>query len=185
MVAWPNHLLTLTEWDALPEDTSRHVELVDGMLVVAPKATPRHQFVRHQLAAVLNSQLPVEWVAIPEVEVIVDATHPPTVRAPDVVITSSEILDTNPPRLPADQVVVAVEVISSGSRCADRVTKLVEYAEAGIPRYWLFDLTTPLSVRTYELFDRAYQLTNDMVGGVFSTDTPAPLRINVTSLGRR
>ncbi len=30
--SWPDHLLTLTEWDALPEDTSRRCESVEGVL---------------------------------------------------------------------------------------------------------------------------------------------------------
>jgi hypothetical protein len=32
----PDHLLTLAEWDALPEDTSRHYELAEGVLVGRP-----------------------------------------------------------------------------------------------------------------------------------------------------
>jgi hypothetical protein len=28
---WPDHLLSLDEWVALPEDNTRHFELVEGM----------------------------------------------------------------------------------------------------------------------------------------------------------
>ncbi|XVV01984.1 hypothetical protein ACQPW3_32055 [Actinosynnema sp. CA-248983] len=34
-MSWPDHLLTLEEWDALPEIESHHVELVEGVLVAA------------------------------------------------------------------------------------------------------------------------------------------------------
>jgi hypothetical protein len=38
---WPDHLLTIEEeWDELPEDTYRHAELVDGVLVVTPTPAP-------------------------------------------------------------------------------------------------------------------------------------------------
>jgi hypothetical protein len=31
-MTWPDHLLSLAEWDELPEDVSRRFELVEGML---------------------------------------------------------------------------------------------------------------------------------------------------------
>ncbi|MGH3686111.1 MAG: hypothetical protein ACRDRE_12035 [Pseudonocardiaceae bacterium] len=38
--SWPDHLLTLTEWDTLPEDTSRRCGLVEGVLLVVPRPAP-------------------------------------------------------------------------------------------------------------------------------------------------
>jgi Uma2 family endonuclease len=40
-------------------------------------------------------------------------------------------------------VLLAVEIISPGSRNVDTHLKPVEYAEAGIPHYWLVDLDPP------------------------------------------
>lgn len=37
--------------------------------------------------------------------------------------------------------IVAVEVLSPGSRRRDVLTKRDEYAAAGIPTYWIIDLT--------------------------------------------
>jgi hypothetical protein len=42
-LTWPDHLLTLDEWDALPEDVSRRFELVEGLLQMSPKPNPSHQ----------------------------------------------------------------------------------------------------------------------------------------------
>ena len=41
----PDHLLTLEEFDQLPEDNSRRYELQEGVLQVSPKAAGFHQFV--------------------------------------------------------------------------------------------------------------------------------------------
>lgn len=36
-LTWPHHLLTLADWDNLPEDNSFHVEVAEGILIVAPR----------------------------------------------------------------------------------------------------------------------------------------------------
>jgi Uma2 family endonuclease len=46
-------------------------------------------------------------------------------------------------RLPASDVLLAVEIIWPGSRTLDTRLKSFEYAEAGIPHYWLVDLDPP------------------------------------------
>lgn len=71
---WPDHLLTIEEWDALPEDTSRHFELVEGVLVVAPRPAPLHQRAAYRLAGILDTQVPGRLAALPDVDVVVDAT---------------------------------------------------------------------------------------------------------------
>lgn len=64
---WPDHPLSLAEWDALPEDTSRRIERVEGVLLVAPRPTPRHQSIATRLAGVLESALAPAWNAVVEV----------------------------------------------------------------------------------------------------------------------
>jgi hypothetical protein len=39
----PRELMTLDDWDALPEDDSAHYELQEGVLVVSPKPARTHQ----------------------------------------------------------------------------------------------------------------------------------------------
>ena len=48
----------------------------------------------------------------------------------------------------AAEVVLAIEIISPGSRNVDRHLKAFEYADAGIPHYWLVDLDPPLPTIT-------------------------------------
>jgi hypothetical protein len=73
---WPDHLLTLEDWQRLPEDTSRHYELAEGIMHVAPRPMPLHQLAMAQLLAQLAAQLPPALAAISEVEVVLDAGPP-------------------------------------------------------------------------------------------------------------
>lgn len=154
---WPDHLLTLAEWDALPEDTSRRFELVEGVLLVAPRPTPRHQLVAGQLVAVLDAALRPAWRALIEIELTIDDTEPPTVRAPDVTVVRAQCVDDRP-RVVGPDVLAVVEVLSPGTRRIDRVAKLAEYAEIGIPHYLLVDPTPPVSLTEFALVQGAYRL---------------------------
>lgn len=94
---WPDHLLTLEEWDALPEDLSRHYELAEGVLVAAPRPAPHHQQAAGNLMVDLNSQLPPTLRANQDSEVVIEASFPVTVRAPDVIITSESVSSATRP----------------------------------------------------------------------------------------
>ncbi|MEU8898436.1 Uma2 family endonuclease [Nocardia sp. NPDC048505] len=153
----PDHLLSLEEWDALPEDNSRHYELVEGVLVVSPKPKPHHQRVGGRLFGQLDAQLNDAWVVVPECEVVVDRRSPATVRVPDLVVVRAEVFRDNPARFDPADVLVAVEIFSKGTKRADRVTKYFEYAEAGIRHYWLIDPEAPLSLTAYLLVDGEYE----------------------------
>ena len=143
---WPDHLIGLEEWHALPEDNHRRFELVEGVLSVAPRPSPRHQRLVGLLARALDDALPADWCALTEIEIVVDAVAPPTVRVPDVVVLRAGAVDDRPRVVPQD-VLTVVEVLSPGTRRTDRVTKLAEYAEAGIPRYAILDDGPPIVLR--------------------------------------
>ncbi|MFD1051450.1 Uma2 family endonuclease [Kibdelosporangium lantanae] len=81
-----DHLLTLDEWAALAEDTSRWYELVDGVVVAAPRQGSNHQWVMGQLLAQLVAQLPPRLAVLYGMEVTVFEAFPPTVRVPDLVV---------------------------------------------------------------------------------------------------
>lgn len=153
---WPDHLLSLAEWDALPEDNTRHYELAEGAMFVTPRPVPSHQRAAFRLCHQLDVGLPVELTPLPEVEIVVERGEPATVRAPDLIVVATELAEQNPPRFDAADVLVAVEIVSPGSRRVDRITKFSEYAEAGIEHYWIVDLTEPTSLETYRLKDGRY-----------------------------
>lgn len=180
-MAWPDHLLALAEWEALPEDTAHRFELVEGVLLVAPRPAPMHQRALVRMAADLDRQLPDELTALADVEVLIEEGFPPTVRAPDVVVVPTDCAERNPTRLLAADILLAVEIISPGTGRTDRVTKLAEYAEAGIRNYWLVDLGRPVTLTAYLLVDNSYELQLD-TAGIADVAAPAPIRIDLDTL---
>ncbi len=177
---WPDHLLTLAEWDALPPDTSRCYELVEGVLLVVPRPAPLHQRAMWKLCHQIEGQLPDELTVLPDVEVLVRAGEPPTVRAPDVIITRAARAAANPSRLDAADVLVAVEIISPGTGTTDRVTKL--YEDAGIPHYWLVDLDKPVSLTAYTLVDGYYEHVAGDTAGTVTMPNPVCITLTLDAL---
>ncbi|RSM73648.1 Uma2 family endonuclease [Kibdelosporangium aridum] len=180
-VMWPDHLLSLAEWDALPEDNSRRYELAEGVLQVSPRPLWNHQRVIARLITRLETQLPAHLVVQPEYELVVFDTFPPTIRIPDLMVVPAALGEDNPPRAYAKDALLVVEIISPGSRRMDRMTKLNEYAEAGIPDYWIVDLDAPVSITAFQLINGDYEL-NAEVEDVLSVTTPVPLTVNVRDL---
>jgi Uma2 family endonuclease len=181
IATWPDHLLTLDEWDALPEDTVQRFELVEGILLVAPKPTPLHQWAMVRLCAQLDAQLPDELKALADVEVLVEAGFPPTVRAPDIVVIPTAVARRNPARLDAADVLLAVEIVSPGSRRTDRVTKPAEYADAGIRHYWVIELDPPVTLTGHLLVEGGYEETIRTTDRVDVVE-PAPLSFDLATL---
>ncbi|MEV0433868.1 Uma2 family endonuclease [Nocardia sp. NPDC050413] len=186
---WPDHLLTLADWDARAEDNSRTYELVEGVLVVSPRPTSIHQRVITRLAWQLERQLPPELEPLGEVEVVIDARPPATVRVPDLCVVPA--LAEAVARWTPDEVTLAVEILSPGTRRTDRVTKFAEYAEAGIENYWLVDLEEPISVTAYTLVAEHYELVAedshpiaiDLAGKAIRIDPAALVAPRVSSTG--
>jgi Uma2 family endonuclease len=135
--------------------------------------------------SILNDQLPSEWEAVGDVEMITDAGFPASVRVPDVVVIQEELVSTAAPRFTADEALLAVEIVSPGSQRTDTLVKPVEYANAGIPHYWVIDLDDPLSLAAHHLAgDFGYQEA-PAVTGMFETSAPFSLRVNLAALARR
>lgn len=58
---------------------------------------------------------------------------------------------------------LVVEIVSPGSAAMDEVVKLREYAEAGIPRYWMVERDAAQTVTLYVLgADKAYEVAVKM-----------------------
>jgi Uma2 family endonuclease len=177
----PRELMTLDEWDALPEDDSAHYELQEGVLVVSPKPAKRHQLAVTRLASQMERQLPVDWDVVPDFEVVVQAEGPATVRAPDLVMVRAEAPEN---RVVAGDVLLAVEVISPGSRKIDTHLKPFEYSEAGIPHYWVVDLDPPApSITVYGLGapDDGY-VESQTATGTLIVQEPFAMRIDIGAL---
>jgi Uma2 family endonuclease len=133
-LSWPDHPITLEEWEALPEDAMNKLEVAEGMLVISPRPRFGHQKAGTRLETRLDEQLPQALTGLTDVEVVI-AHEPLTLRVPDLIVTRSELVEHDAPRCLASDVLLAVEILSTNTRRVDRVLEFSEYAEAGIPQY--------------------------------------------------
>lgn len=181
---WPHDLLSLDDWINLPETPEYQVEVVEGVLLVAPRPLPFHQRVVARLAVLMDELLADEYSTLNEVEMVLSA-RPLTVRVPDVLVAPSSLVETNPPRLDAGDVRLVVEVLSEGTRRTDQVMKFSEYAEAGIEHYWIVDLDPPISMITYRLIDNDYENFGEFSGVAELEFAGTPLTIDLNALAAR
>ena len=94
---------------------------------------------------------------------IVDGGAAATVRAPDLVLAAPDLPDAAP-RIHARDAMAVVEILSPGSRRLDRVLKLHEYAEAGVPFYLLVEPGPPVLLTEFGLVDGTYHQVAEHAG---------------------
>ncbi|WFE50382.1 Uma2 family endonuclease [Micromonospora sp. WMMD1155] len=148
-----NH--TIEDVLALPDDAPR-VELRDGVLVVVPSPTFAHQNIGNLLWMWLRQYAPVELTPATAVGVAIDYRNS---LEPDVVLLKRPVAADHH-YFEAEQVVLAVEVVSPGTRRRDRLEKPADYADAGVPHYWRIE-QNPVHVYAYDLVDGRYELAAD------------------------
>jgi hypothetical protein len=85
--------------------------------------------------------------------------------------------------LRAAEVVVIAEFVSPGSRRTDHVAKRADYADSGIPHYWIVDLDDPFSLVACHLGGELGYVDGGAVTGVFDTTEPFPVRLDLGALG--
>jgi Uma2 family endonuclease len=139
----------------LPDDAPR-VELTDGVLTVVPSPSGGHQRINVRLVSWLEHHLPAGFESLMALGVVIDVD---TTREPDAMIVHSPF-DLDHHFCKAEQVLVAVEIVSPGTRKRDRFEKPALYASAGIPHYWRIE-QNPVHVFAYDLVGGNYELVAD------------------------
>ena len=184
LAEFPRDLVTLEEWDALELDEARRWELVEGGIVMTPRPRPLHQVVSGNLRQLIRANLPASLVVLQEVEITVEARFPPTVRDPDLVVVNRSVVDRNPVRIDATDVVLVVEIVSPGSRRTDHVMKAYEYAKAGIEHYWIVDLDADPDERflAHLLRGENYHRVEALAGDRVRTKEPLTLDFTLDEL---
>ncbi|WP_433828499.1 Uma2 family endonuclease [Actinoplanes sp. CA-015351] len=84
-------------------------------------------------------------------------------RIPDLAVWSRDPGDAV--WYDVDDLLLVIEIISPGSAATDQVTKVTEYASAGIPHYWMVARDSANTVTLYRLND----------GGTYDVSAKVPL----------
>jgi Uma2 family endonuclease len=187
----PQRPLTIAEFAALGEDDRNRWELQEGSLIMSPSPTPGHMVAVAELYVQLRDQLPHDARAVPDVDIDVQlapAGAPGTARRPDLVLveaTELERVGETGGLLRASAVLVVVEIVSPGSHRTDTIVKRREYADAGIPHYWIIDLDAPVSLIACHRAGAFGYRDGGAVTGVFESAAPFPVRIDLNGLAGR
>ncbi|MFC9972172.1 Uma2 family endonuclease [Spirillospora sp. NPDC127200] len=187
--------VTAEEYEALPEDIAKTIEVVDGYIVHCEAPTPDHQLAGRRLANLVeryaraamergrgcltvNNDIDLRIRDVPLLN-----------RRPDVVLYRCLDRDGGE-RLRAEHALLVVEIVSPGSETQDTADKLTEYAQAGIPHYWIVRLDGGgvSVVQRYQL-DRAAMLykhtgtfMKDEAGDPPRVANPIPMEIDWAEL---
>ncbi|MFD8255207.1 Uma2 family endonuclease [Streptomyces werraensis] len=137
-----------TEWDELLWLRQRteapkgcRVELVDGIVTVAPLARVRHQFLVAHVHRRLCAAVPT-WGVLQRCPLAVPSRL--GIYLPDITVVPEEELHAAEERcLPAAAAALVVEIASRATARVDRTVKVHAYASAGIPLYLLLDGLAP------------------------------------------
>jgi Uma2 family endonuclease len=184
----PNHLLTIAEYAALGEIESGYTELLEGCLLTSPSPTPDHNFASVALMNQLQPQLPDKVLVLPDIDVdleLAPARQPGSSRRPDLVLVERDALlrvRAEGGLIRASEVLVIVEIVSPGSRRTDYVAKLGEYADAGIPHYWIIDIVPPVSLVACHLAGEFGYQQAPAVTDQFTAVEPFPITVSVNRL---
>jgi Uma2 family endonuclease len=143
--------LSAEEYEALPEDICRRIEVVDGAIVVNAAPRRSHQDICRRFANALEAASQPALAVSTDVDLRL-RTSPLLNRRPDIVLYDASLPDDA--ILRPRHCVLVIEVMSPGSVTADQTDKPAEYATAGIGHYWRVEFssrTGALSVFCYRL----------------------------------
>jgi Uma2 family endonuclease len=180
--SWMHEQISAEQYDAMPEELCRNIEIVDGMIHMSPAPSSYHNDLACEIRAALQTAGRPHWRASCDVDLRL-RDIPLLNRQPDVVVFAVDTPRRRPP-IPASAALAVVEIVSPGSQSADRMVKPIEYAAAGIRYYWRIEIDGEHPVvYTYSL-DRktgVYQNTG-VFDGFVKTDLGFPVEIDLTDV---
>jgi Uma2 family endonuclease len=184
-----SRLLTVAEYVDIGEVDFGYSELVEGRLVLSPSPSPLHNLASGEICLALRRQLPDDLLAVQDVDVdlgLAPADAPGFVRRPDIVVVHRDVprrVQREGGLIRASEVLVVVELVSPSSRRTDHVIKRGEYADAGIPHYWIVDLAEPASLLACHLAGEFGYVDGAAVTGTFTATVPFTVEIDLDALG--
>ncbi len=131
--------------DRLPPGAPRHVELIDGSLIMRPPQTAFHMFMLMLLERGITP--PDDLAVVREMTVTLGMRQRPE---PDImVVASSALTSLRTTSFKPEDVHLVVEVVSPESLERDRTTKPVKYSDAGIRHLWRVEQEDDRPVRPH------------------------------------
>lgn len=127
-----------TEEDYLALETNRLVEYSHGTVEVLEMPSVFHQLLVRMLFKLLERYIQQQRLGQVFFAPVSVQLWPGKYREPDIVFVSAKAVDWFTPQYIRGADLV-MEVISPSDRKRDEVDKRREYAQAGIPEYWLID----------------------------------------------
>lgn len=135
-------LLSLEEFEDLPEEDAHRPELVRGRLIREPRPGARHGLLMARLGARLQRHVEQTHLGVVCLDFgVVLPTEPPTVRGPDIGFIAGD-------RLPPEGVPsgflpmapdLAAEIVSPSNTASEIQEKVLEYLDAGTRLVWVID----------------------------------------------
>jgi len=177
-----HELVTAEQYDSWSPEQCAGIEIVDGMVVVSPSASKRHNRIAKILAVALEAAAGPDWNADIDFDLRLQDV-PLLNRRPDVIVYRAETIDVSPTR--PEHVLMVAEVVSPGSETTDRIVKLDQYAKAGIQFYWRVEqaLTGIPIVYTYVLdMATARYRESEVFTGLVKATAPFPVTIDLTGI---
>ncbi|MFE3267221.1 Uma2 family endonuclease [Streptomyces sp. NPDC059215] len=177
--AWMHSQISAEQYDSWSEKQCAGIEIVDGMVVVSPSGSKRHNRPARILANALDTAAGPDWNADTDFDVRLQDV-PLTNRRPDVIVYRAETIDLTPTR--PEHVLLVVEVVSPGSETTDRVVKVDQYAKAGIPFYWRVEqAATGVPIVYTSILDPADRTYRDgeMFTGTVRATVPFPITVDL------
>ncbi|MFI5491049.1 Uma2 family endonuclease [Actinoplanes sp. NPDC051859] len=103
---------------------------------------------------------------------------------PDVVVGPVERLDRDP--VSARDVLLAAEIVAPGWHYHQLFSRTKAYAAAGIPHYWVIDLTFAegITISEYRLVRGDYEAVGS-TRQMFETELPYPVTVDLPALTAR
>lgn len=176
--------LTAEDYESLPEEVCRRIEIVDGAVVVTPALLRSHQRVARRLANALEDVANERFAVDTDVDLRLGDV-PLLNRRPDIVVYDASV--PGHAMLRPEHCLLVVEVMSPTSMTTDRSDKPSEYAAAGIPHFWrvedIDDVTRTMTVFRYRLDPTTGRYAAAGVDSdVLSVRDPIDLTINLAGL---
>ncbi len=178
----------MAEYSALGETAWGYTELIQGRVLMSPGPGLAHGRALVEFLIQLNEQLPDGWAAVHNLDIdlgLAAPDEPGFSRRPDVIVLKDDDghqASDEGRMVRASEVLVVVELVAADTRRIDLVDKRRDYADAGIPNYWIVDIDRPVSLTTCRLTEQFGYQDDQTATGTFRTDVPFPVEVNLDRL---